>query len=287
MSFEERLLVELKAHLVERAGAEADTVAGSGADARAGSGGGAEAGGASARRRRIGGRVVAGIGLLGAAAVAAVAVPLLTGTQTSAYALTRNPDGTIRVQINELRDPDRLEADLRAQGVAADIAYLPEGKKCAADADPAPGDQVGQLSTADDDRTEGGAHGVTTPGDEPGEGAAGTPQERRGVSDQVTTGAGPRRGDEDGGPGGPDDKVTHRHEAEAGGGAPETESFGAGDAKPAVEPKSANVFLMSPESLKPGHTVVLRLTENKDKTSYSLRWWVTEGPVAPCKVVAG
>ncbi|MFI6921947.1 hypothetical protein ACIBIZ_18540 [Nonomuraea spiralis] len=102
MTFEEQLLMELKAEIAGRA----------------------------ERHRRVTRRLYAGgvVGLL--AAAAAFAVPMLTGTETPAYAVSKNTDGTVRVEINEFKDADQLEQDLRAAGVTADISYLPSGKEC-------------------------------------------------------------------------------------------------------------------------------------------------------------
>ncbi|MEU8250761.1 hypothetical protein [Nonomuraea sp. NPDC048916] len=66
--------------------------------------------------------------LVGAAAVA-VAVPLLFGG-APAYAVTDNPDGTIQVQINEVRNPEALEVTLREHGANVVVDYVPQGKKC-------------------------------------------------------------------------------------------------------------------------------------------------------------
>lgn len=101
MGFEERILLELKAEIAAQA--------------------------ARRRRARAARRLVAGAAVTGLAAAAAVGVPLLTGTEPPAYALSRNPDGSIRVQINEFRDPGRLEADLARHGVSADVTYLEPG----------------------------------------------------------------------------------------------------------------------------------------------------------------
>ncbi|MFD9946364.1 hypothetical protein ACFWYW_30130 [Nonomuraea sp. NPDC059023] len=65
------------------------------------------------------------------AAAAVVATPLIVATGTPAYAVTTNPDGTITVAVNELRDPEALEADLRAAGVNADVTFLPTDTWCA------------------------------------------------------------------------------------------------------------------------------------------------------------
>ncbi|MGW5261498.1 hypothetical protein ACWEQG_11005 [Microbispora sp. NPDC004025] len=105
-TFEDRLLAELKAEIVAR---EARTHV-------------------PAVRRIARPRFLAGAAI---AAAAAVAVPLVVGQQTPAYALTKNPDGSINLKINEFRDPDQVERDLAKMGVPADITYLPLGKKCA------------------------------------------------------------------------------------------------------------------------------------------------------------
>ncbi|MFD1932870.1 MULTISPECIES: hypothetical protein [Nonomuraea] len=103
MTFEEHLLMELKAEIVAR----------------------------GERRRRNGRRLVAGAAVAGLAAAAAIALPLLTGSETRAYAVTRNADGTIRVKINEFREADKLEKDLQAMGVDAEVDYVKPGKRCA------------------------------------------------------------------------------------------------------------------------------------------------------------
>ncbi|NUR87510.1 MAG: hypothetical protein HOY71_25800 [Nonomuraea sp.] len=99
MSFEERLLMELKTEIGRR----------------------------GRRRRLLRGGLVASLG----AVAAGVAVPLLIGTATPAYAITKNPDGTILVQVKEFRDADRLERDLKGAGVRADVRYLQLGTRCA------------------------------------------------------------------------------------------------------------------------------------------------------------
>ncbi|MGI5161324.1 hypothetical protein [Microbispora sp. CA-102843] len=107
-TFEDRLLAELKAEIAAR-------------EVRA----------HAPRRRSVRTRFLAGAGIVAAATAAAVAVPLVVGQQTPAYALTQHADGSISLQINEFRDPDRVERDLARLGVRADISYLPLGKRCA------------------------------------------------------------------------------------------------------------------------------------------------------------
>ncbi|MGP3931446.1 twin-arginine translocation signal domain-containing protein [Nonomuraea sp. KM88] len=80
----------------------------------------------SSRRRFIGlSAAVAG------AAAATTAVLMLTGmTGGPAYAVTRAADGGVRVQINELTDPEGLQSELAGAGVKAVVDYLPFGQTC-------------------------------------------------------------------------------------------------------------------------------------------------------------
>lgn len=66
---------------------------------------------------------------LGLAAAAAVAVPLLFGG-APAYAVSKGPDGLIHITINEAKDPQRLQEDLRDMGANVTVDYIPMGKKC-------------------------------------------------------------------------------------------------------------------------------------------------------------
>lgn len=93
---------------------------------------------AGARRRLLAGmrprpRFVTAPRLLVAAGVAAaVAItPLVVGNDTPAYALAKSSDGTLTVTLNELRDPDGLQAKLAAAGVRADVTFLAAGTRCA------------------------------------------------------------------------------------------------------------------------------------------------------------
>jgi hypothetical protein len=101
MSFEERLLMELKNEIRER-------------------------GQAKRKKRTFLGFAVAGV----AAAAAAIVVPLLAGGASPAYAVTKGADGAVTVRIHEFRDADKLEADLGELGIKADVSYLPGGKWC-------------------------------------------------------------------------------------------------------------------------------------------------------------
>ncbi|MEN3534514.1 hypothetical protein AAH991_05320 [Microbispora sp. ZYX-F-249] len=76
-------------------------------------------------------RLLAGAAVTGIAAAAVVAVPLLAGTQNAAYAVVKQTDGTIRVTVRELREPDELEAKLEDAGIPADVTFTEAGKRCA------------------------------------------------------------------------------------------------------------------------------------------------------------
>jgi hypothetical protein len=114
MKFEEHLLMDLKAEIVAR----------------------------NERRRRVARRLYAGGAVAALAAAAAFAVPSLTGTEPPAYAVTKNADGTVRVEINEFEDADQLERDLQEEGVTADITYLAAGTNCK----PGRGKTTGQVA---------------------------------------------------------------------------------------------------------------------------------------------
>ncbi|MFB9675730.1 hypothetical protein [Streptosporangium vulgare] len=94
---------------------------------------------AGARRRLLSGmhsrrRLVTTPRLLVAASAAATAVAaaLAIGSGAPAYAVAESPDGTLTVTVNELHDPEGLEAKLGAAGVKADVTFLAPGTRCAA-----------------------------------------------------------------------------------------------------------------------------------------------------------
>ena len=64
------------------------------------------------------------------AAGAAAAVFLLSAGSQAAYAVTKNSDGSVTVQVDSLSDAAGLQAKLQAAGVNAVVEYLPEGKMC-------------------------------------------------------------------------------------------------------------------------------------------------------------
>lgn len=85
------------------------------------------------RRRRVAARTAAVTGTAAALAVAGSIATTMIGTSgDAAYAITQTSD-TVTVHISELRDPDKLEADLLKRGIRADITYLPDGKQCQRD----------------------------------------------------------------------------------------------------------------------------------------------------------
>ncbi|ACZ83747.1 hypothetical protein [Streptosporangium roseum] len=93
---------------------------------------------AGARRRLLDGmhprrRYVTAPRMLVAAGVAAAAAvtPLIIGNDIPAYAVAKGSGGTLTVTLNELRDPDGLQAKLGAAGVKADVTFLAAGTRCA------------------------------------------------------------------------------------------------------------------------------------------------------------
>jgi hypothetical protein len=112
-AFEENLLAQLKNVVANRAVDSAAPMTGR-----------------SARRprRRL---VLAGGAVVAVAAVAAIAGPSVLGLHTSAaYAVERDPDGSIRVSIYDYRDPKGLQQRIEAFGVKAAVDYLPAGMTC-------------------------------------------------------------------------------------------------------------------------------------------------------------
>jgi hypothetical protein len=104
----------------------------------------------------------------GVAAVLVVAASagaffLSAGTQ-AAYAVTRNADGTVTVQIDSLRDAAGLEAKLKAAGVNAVVEYLPEGKMCKQPWFTPAGHADGGMSSSTVGRTGGGTTSFTISG---------------------------------------------------------------------------------------------------------------------------
>ncbi|SDI42868.1 hypothetical protein SAMN05421505_1513 [Sinosporangium album] len=78
------------------------------------------------RTRRIATRAA----VVSGAAATTVALMLIGGGTTSAYAVNKSADGSVRVTINEFRDAAELEAELAGVGIAAEIDYLPVPQTC-------------------------------------------------------------------------------------------------------------------------------------------------------------
>jgi hypothetical protein len=71
-------------------------------------------------------------GAAGAIAIALAGALLLGGGQPSkAWAVDRNPNGTVTVRIDSLSDAAGLQRKLNEAGVPALVQYLPRGKTCA------------------------------------------------------------------------------------------------------------------------------------------------------------
>jgi hypothetical protein len=108
-TFEDRLLTELRAVVAARPTPEAVTFP----PAR------------RARRTRL---------ALAAGAVAATVAGVFVATggdsAAPAYAVERQSDGSVTVEINSLRDAAGLQEKLRAAGIRAVVDYTPEGKAC-------------------------------------------------------------------------------------------------------------------------------------------------------------
>jgi hypothetical protein len=119
IGFEERLLVELRRAIVENRSRLPSTPAGWTSNARARLG----------WRRRI-----ALVGAVAAALAGALAagLPLVDGgtSPKAAYGVTTNDDGTVSVEIREIRDAEGLQRRLREAGIPAVVRYLPPGRAC-------------------------------------------------------------------------------------------------------------------------------------------------------------
>ena len=81
-------------------------------------------------RARTGRRLVIGAALAGAAG-AAVAIVGLPGAPNhggagAAWAVTKNPDGSVSVDVKDYRDPAGLQAKLRAAGLRANVVTAPD-----------------------------------------------------------------------------------------------------------------------------------------------------------------
>lgn len=76
------------------------------------------------------GRALAG-GAIALGIAGAFVLPMaIDGKGNSAYAVTRQSDGSVRVEIREFEDPDGLQKRLTEEGIKVHVDYLPEGKTC-------------------------------------------------------------------------------------------------------------------------------------------------------------
>jgi hypothetical protein len=74
--------------------------------------------------------VLAGAAAVFVAVAAVAVVQLVGGGAAPAYAVNKNDDGTVTVEISSLSDAAGLEQKLREAGIAAVVQYLPPGKAC-------------------------------------------------------------------------------------------------------------------------------------------------------------
>jgi hypothetical protein len=109
ITFEDRLLTELRAVVAARPTPEAFTT--------------------TAARRVPRARLAVTAGAL-AASAAGVLVATGGDTATPAYAVEKQSDGSVTVEIHSLRDAVGLREKLRAAGIAAVVDYTPPGKMC-------------------------------------------------------------------------------------------------------------------------------------------------------------
>jgi hypothetical protein len=83
------------------------------------------------RWRRPGRRLAVAGGLaMALAAAATIGVFFLSAGTQAAYAVTKNADGTVTVEVDSLTDAAGLQSALQAAGVNAVVEYLPAGKMC-------------------------------------------------------------------------------------------------------------------------------------------------------------
>lgn len=109
-TFEDRLLDELKRELVLHAN-------------------GPVAAPVPVYRRVTVRRAAWGLAACGALAATAILVPG-SPAESPAYAVERQPDGTVTVDGTEFKDPKQLEHDLRAAGLNATVTRFLDGKDC-------------------------------------------------------------------------------------------------------------------------------------------------------------
>jgi hypothetical protein len=135
--FEDRLLVELRAVVAERA---APPVAAA----------------ATPRRRRAAPRLVLSGAATAAVAAGALLVALGGDAATPAFAVEPHADGDVAVTIYRLSDAAGLESKLRSAGVPAVVDYTPPDKACREPRGAAPSGAGGKSSTVSRAKAAGG-----------------------------------------------------------------------------------------------------------------------------------
>jgi hypothetical protein len=122
-------------------------------------------------RRRVlrpGRRLVLAGGLAAVLAAASAGVFFLSAGTQAAYAVTKNADGSVSVEVDSLTDAAGLQAALQAAGVNAVVEYLPAGKMCKQPwFTPAGAGAAGGMRQSDVGRTGDGATRFTISGNLP------------------------------------------------------------------------------------------------------------------------
>ncbi|MEX5706982.1 hypothetical protein AB1484_01365 [Parafrankia sp. FMc6] len=231
------------------------------------------------RRRRV-----LRLGVVGAAAAAVslTAALVLPGSASPAYALSEEPDGTVKVQINEFRQAKQLEADLRAAGINAVVDFVPIGQTC---------QQLrgGGAPPAGSDVTPPAEGGVSN-GGQPPDSAPGTVAEG---ADPAGTGAAERGavGGDPNGSGARDRNGQDRNGQDPSGQTQAGAPAEAGE-EPAVltvdaGPEESTAFEVTRGALKPGQSLVIvgSYDEADPSRPGTISSAVVEGQVAPCTPV--
>jgi hypothetical protein len=118
---------------------------------------------------------------LAATAAAAIAIAIVSGlsigggSDGKAWAVDRNPDGSVTVRIDSLADAAGLQRKLNEAGVPALVQYLPKGKTCAGEELAPPPGAVTQTNGDPSADGEGPGPVTTKPGPGPVTQANGDP----------------------------------------------------------------------------------------------------------------
>ena len=87
---------------------------------------------ATSPSRRLTSRPARWSAAVAAAAAGTVALLVLPGGATPAYAVDTDSSGSVTIRINQLADANALKDALAAKGIIADVTYPGVGKQCAA-----------------------------------------------------------------------------------------------------------------------------------------------------------